>query len=259
MTHDPGRPEPAAVEVAGGRLAGDYLPGAGPFAVVWVHGFGSHRGGEKAAAVRAECARRGWPFAAFDFRGHGGSTGEMLDLRASRLLEDLDAVRQFLAGRGHTTLGLVGSSMGGFAAAWWTLRNPGAVAGCVFVAPGFGFLQRRWTALTDAERDEWRRTGRRRITSRWVDIEVGYGLVEERERFAPHALAAGWAHPALLFHGCADDLVPDADSLDFLRAVRCPDVELRLFKSGDHRLTAYKEEIAAGTGQFFARLLAAGR
>src|SRR5579885_1451629 len=101
----------------GGRLAGDYLPGSGPFAVVWVHGFGSHRGGEKSAAVRAECARRGWPFAAFDFRGHGASSGDMLGLSSSRLLDDLDAVRRFLAGRGHTRPGLVGSSMGGFAAA----------------------------------------------------------------------------------------------------------------------------------------------
>jgi uncharacterized protein len=259
MIPDDGRPEPVSVELPGGALAGDYRPGVGPFAVVWVHGFGSHRGGEKSAAVRAECGRRGWPFAAFDFRGHGGSTGEMRDLRASRLMEDLDAVRHFLAGRGHTRLGLVGSSMGGFAAAWWAKRNPGTVVGCVFVAPGFGFLERRWNALTDAERDEWRRTGRRRITSQWVDIEVGYGLVEEREAFTPRALAAGWAHPALLFHGCADDLVPAADSLDFLRAAECPDMELRLFKSGDHRLTAYKEEIAAGSGQFFARLLAAGR
>jgi alpha-beta hydrolase superfamily lysophospholipase len=129
----------------------------------------------------------------------------------------------------------------------------------VFVAPGFGFLERRWSTLTDAERDEWRRTGRRRITNEWVDLEVGYGLVEEREAFAPSALAAGWAHPALLFHGCADDLVPDADSLAFLRSVEYPDVELRLLKSGDHRLTVYKEEIAAAAGQFFARLLAAGR
>jgi pimeloyl-ACP methyl ester carboxylesterase len=252
-------PEPVTIELPEGTLAGDYLPGGGPFAVLWVHGFGSHRGGEKSAAVRAECARRGWPFAAFDFRGHGGSTGAVLDLRASRLLEDLDSIRRILADRGHARLGLVGSSMGGFAAAWYARRRPDAVVGCVFVAPAFGFLERRWGALTDAERDEWRRTGRRRITSEWVDLEVGYGLVEEREAFAPAALAAGWSHPALLFHGCADDVVPDADSLAFLRAVEFPDVELRLLKSGDHRLTAYKDEIAAATGHFFTRLLAAGR
>ncbi len=83
----------------GGHLAGTYQPGAArpEFAVLWVHGFGSHRGGEKAEAVRAECERRGWAFAAFDFRGHGDSTGTMPELLASRLLEDLTAARGAIA------------------------------------------------------------------------------------------------------------------------------------------------------------------
>ena len=239
---------------SGGRLVGDYHPGPGPFAVVWVHGFGSHRGGEKAAAVRAACADRGWPFAAFDFRGHGDTGGPMHELRASRLIEDLDAVRDFLAGHGHTRLGLVGASMGGFAAAWFAARNPDAVVGCVLLAPAFRFLHRRWEGLTAEQRDEWRRTDRLRVTSEWVDVEVGYGLVEERDRFRPEVLAERWATPTLIFHGCADDIVPAADSLAFLADVRFPDVELRLLKGGDHRLTAYKDEIAAEAVRFFDRL-----
>ena len=43
----------------------------------------------------------------------------MRDLRASRLLEDLAAVRHYLIGRGIRRLGLVGSSMGAFASAWF--------------------------------------------------------------------------------------------------------------------------------------------
>jgi uncharacterized protein len=242
----------------GDTLRGDFRPGSGR-ALVYVHGFGSHRGGEKSLALADECGRRGWTFAAFDFRGHGTSAGSMRDLTASRLLEDLDAVRTFLAGRGHPRLGLVGSSMGGFAAAWFARRNPDAVVGCVLVAPAFGFLERKWAALTDAERDEWRRTGRRRFVNEWVDAELAYGLVEERADFPPDQLTAGWATPALLFHGCADDVVPDSDSLDFLRAVQYQNVELRLLNDGDHRLTAHKDEIAAAAGRFFARLLTASR
>src|SRR5437763_97339 len=205
----PFRTEPVILRIPPAALTGDYVPGAGDFAVVWVHGFGSHRGGEKAAAVRDECARRGWPFAAFDFRGHGATGGALADLRASGLLADLAEIRRFLADRGHARLGLVGSSMGGFAAAWFAKRNPDAVVGCVLVAPAFGFLERKWAALTDAERDEWRRTGRRRFRSAWVDAELGYGLVEERADFTPAQLTTGWATPALLFHGCADAAVPD--------------------------------------------------
>jgi dipeptidyl aminopeptidase/acylaminoacyl peptidase len=94
------------------------------------------------------------------------------------------------------------------------------------------------------------------VTNEWVDAEIGYGLVEERDRFRPRDLAAGWQTPALLFHGLADDAVPIADRLEFVREVNYPRVELRLLKDGDHRLTAYKDEIASEVGRFFARLLA---
>lgn len=242
---------------SGGTLIGTYLAGAAPsdFAVVWVHGFGSHRGGEKARAVADECTRRGWAFAAFDFRGHGETAGPMTELRASRLLEDLTAVRDFLTSRGRIRLGLVGSSMGGFASAWFTKQNADRVVGCVFLAPAFGFLDRRWNSLSPTEQDEWKRTGLRRVKNDWIEVEIGYGLVEEREQFTPRSLVAGWRTPALLFHGLADDTVPDTDSLFFLRHVEYSQVELRLLKDGDHRLTAYKDAIATAAGEFFAGLL----
>jgi alpha-beta hydrolase superfamily lysophospholipase len=241
----------------GDTLVGTYRPGTThpDLAVVWVHGFGSHRGGEKAEALCTECAYRGWTFAAFDFRGHGESSGAMHELRASRLLEDLASVRTWLAERGHARLGLVGSSMGGFASAWFAKEHPEVVIGCVLLAPAFGFLDRRWESLTPEERDEWKRTGRRRVANAWVNVEIGYGLVEERERFAPRHLVHNWCTPALLFHGLADDTVPDSDSLFFLRHVEYPRVELRLLKDGDHRLTAHKGAIASAACAFFVDVL----
>lgn len=251
--------EPVTLPLASGEhLVGDYVRGNPPtadFAVLWVHGFGSHRGGEKAAAVRDECARRGWAFAAFDFRGHGASGGAVHGLRASGLQTDLAAIRHFLTARGHRRLGLVGSSMGGFASAWFAKSNPEVVFGCALLAPAFGFLQRRWGQLTEEDRETWRRTDRLRVRNEWLDVEVGYGLAEERDQFQLGELATGWRTPALLFHGVADQVVPDEDSLEFLRLVDYPHVELRLFKDGDHRLTAYKDEIASEVGRFFSRLV----
>jgi pimeloyl-ACP methyl ester carboxylesterase len=248
---------PVCITLPTGALAGTYHTGKThpAFVVVWVHGFGSHRGGEKAEAVCNECAKRGWAFAAFDFRGHGASSGTMLELRASRLLEDLEAVRAWLAEHGHTRLGLVGSSMGAFASAWFAKKHPEVVLGCVLLAPAFGFLERRWNNLAPEERDDWRTTGRRRVKNDWVDVEIGYGLVEEHNQFAPQDLVRDWRTPALLFHGLADDTVPDSDSLFFLRHVEYPRVELRLFKDGDHRLTAHKSAIATAAGAFFAHLV----
>src|ERR1700719_1163146 len=88
---------------AGGTLRGDLYSTKGPpgeFALLFVHGFGSLRRGEKASAFEEACARRGWAFAAFDFRGHGESTGTLLDLRCRTLMEDLDAIVAYLEGRG---------------------------------------------------------------------------------------------------------------------------------------------------------------
>lgn len=239
------------------RLVGEYQSAEGEFAVVWAHGLGSHRGGEKASAVRDVCAAHGWPFAAFDFHSHGDTGGPTTDLRASRLLEDLAEVRDFLAAHGHTRIGLIGSSMGGFAAAWFAALHPDVVVGCVLLAPAFRFLQRRWEALSNEQREEWQRSGRLRVTNEWVDLELGYGLAEECDRFRADALAACWSTPALIFHGSNDNVVPAADSLAFLAGVPHTDVELRLLKGGDHRLTAYKDEIATEAARFFHRLTTA--
>jgi uncharacterized protein len=222
-------------------------------AVVYVHGLGSNRLGEKAQAVEAACARRGWTFATFDFRGHGASSGTLAELRGSGLLADLGAVRAYLADRGVRRLCLVGSSMGGWASAWFAARQPEAVAACALVAPALDFLRARWQRLSEAERAAWRQTGRHRVTNAWIDVDLGYGLVEEMDLFPVAALAAGLTRPLILFHGMQDDTVDYRQSVAFAERCAAVPVELRLFNHGDHRLLAWKEEMAEAACAFFAR------
>jgi len=59
----------------------------------------------------------------------------------------------------------------------------------------------------------------------------------------------------LRFHGPADEVVPYTDSLFFTQNVGYSQIQLRLWKDGDHRLTAHKEAIAAGVGEFFVEFL----
>ncbi len=221
--------------------------------VVFVHGFGSNRHGEKRVALEEGCARSGWTFAAFDFRGHGESDGSMRDLRASRLLEDLEAVHQALASRGWNRLFLAGSSMGGLACAWFALQCDD-VAACVLIAPAFRFLERRWHMLSDFEREYWRQAGHVRYQNEHIDVEVGFGLVEEWSLYKLEELAERWHTPALIFHGLADDIVPAGDSIEFQQKAAGADIELRLFKSGTHRLSEVKNEMAAEAIRFFSRV-----
>jgi pimeloyl-ACP methyl ester carboxylesterase len=223
------------------------------WAVLSVHGFGSVRMGEKPQALEAACARRGWSFAAFDFRGHGESSGTMADLRGSGLLADLEMVRGYFAERGIRRFGLVGSSMGGWASAWFTRRHPEVVPACVLIAPAFDFLHRCLARVSQPERLRWQQTGRLRFQNDFVDTEIGYGLVEERDLFPMEHLACGWSRPLLIFHGVQDDVIPYTLSVSFVEQAACPQIELRLYKDGDHRLLAFKDEMAEAACSFLAR------
>jgi pimeloyl-ACP methyl ester carboxylesterase len=239
----------------GGHLAvtvSGPTPLAGPV-LVYVHGFGSVRSGAKAVALEAECASRGWSFLAADFRGHGESSGTMLDLRGSGLQADLDVLLDFLAGQGITRVFPVGSSMGGWATAWLAARRPEAVPACVLMAPALRFLDRKWNRLSKAEREEYRRTGRLRVRNDWIDVEVGYGLAEERTHFAASELFSRWATSALLIHGMRDRDVPHADSVEFIESVTRGEVELHLIREADHRLTGYEAVVAKLACDFLAR------
>jgi pimeloyl-ACP methyl ester carboxylesterase len=245
------------IDLGGGeRLVGEIVEedgASGATAVLYVHGFGSTRQGEKAMAIEAACARRGWTFAAFDFRGHGDSTGTLLELRGSRLQADLGAIWAEMARRGVARVLPIGSSMGAWAVAWFAARRPRDVPACVLIAPALHFLHSRWAALDDEQRRRWKETGRLRVQSDWVDAEIGYGLVEEGDLYPVERLYRDWPCPALVLHGMSDDLIAYHHTLDFVEQAARPDLRLVLFKDGDHRLNAYKDEIADLACAFFGQ------
>ena len=69
-------------------------------------------------------------------------------------------------------------------------------------------------------------------------------MVEEIDLFPMEKLAAELSRPMLILHGMLDTVVPYQVSLTFMEQAVCPHIELRLFKDGDHRLLAYKDELA---------------
>jgi uncharacterized protein len=236
----------------GEAIRGNFMPTTSTQfspALIFAHGLGSTRQGEKAQALQVECARRGWAFAAFDFRGHGDSEGTMLELRGARLLADLDAIVHFVAERGHQTIFLVGSSMGGWASAWWAALHPQRITACALIAPALRFLE--WQRLSEAERAQWQQTGRLRITNQWIDVELGYGLYTEAEQYQFASLTQQLLTPSLLLHGMRDDTVPYAQSYELIEQCAAAEMQLLLIKNGDHRLNMHKEMMARVICDFF--------
>ena len=221
--------------------------------VVFAHGLGSTRTGEKVTAFEAECARRGWGLMAADFRGHGESDGKMVELSGARLLEDLSAIVAEARGLAGGPLLLVGSSMGGWATAWLATSSPAPLAqidACVLIAPALRFFD--WIEMDDEARRQWERTGRHRLRSGYIDLELGYQLCADAPLYPYDELLTRFTRPAIIFHGMRDETIPYKLSLDFVERCVATRLELCLSREGDHRLLPYKDRMARESCEFFA-------
>jgi alpha-beta hydrolase superfamily lysophospholipase len=236
-----GAVETHRVPVSGGQsVVLDWVaPSPGRPVAIFVHGFGSHRRGDKAGYFASRFAALGWGFLAPDLRGHGESDGTLHQLTMGRMLEDLSAAVRWCPARAAPVL-MIGSSMGAALAAWHLLDSPLAARGAAMIAPSLRFPRGLAERLTSAEREGWRRTGSLRIRNDWLDVEVGQGLLDDAERYDPARLLTEHRTPTLIVHGLRDEAVDWRQSLDFLERSRGLAQKLVLVKDGGHRLTEHK-------------------
>lgn len=218
-------------------------PGPAPFCFLYLHGFGSDQSGEKAEFFRHQALAAGLPFCSFDFQGHGRSGGSLLDLTLTRNLGDMARVHAWLRQRGHERLCLLGSSMGGGTALWYSAFHPEEIVAGLHIAPALD-MEKGLIAWAGPERARaWEETGMIRFNNEFVTCDLGWCLIEDLRAHPVEDLLARHSTPALLLQGKKDASVPWRSVADF--ATRCAgeDVELHLFADGDHRLTDRKERL----------------
>ena len=207
---------------------------------LFVHGLGSHRRGEKASYFAAKFNAQGWAYAAVDLRGHGEADGSIRDLTLSGLLTDLRAAMNWLATRDVASPPiLIGSSMGGAVIAWYALEHAGEVGPLVMIAPSLSFPAGIANQIGPDALHEWRQTGARRWQSEWLDMEVGYGLMQDADHYDPSRLQEELDSPIFIVHGMRDATIDWRASIAFAEGCRSP-CDVLLLKDGDHRLTEYK-------------------
>jgi uncharacterized protein len=224
-------------------LAVDWYPaGAQADCAVYVHGLGSHRRGEKVRHFATRFNAAGWAFAAFDFRGHGDSDGNVVDLTMTRLLADLGVVLDWLRMQGVAARpALIGASMGAAVAAWYSMLHAGAVGPLVMIAPSLAFPGGLLTELDPAALMQWQRTGRRRFRSDWIDLEIGCELALDAVDYDPGRLREDLVTPVLIVHGMRDEAIDYRRSVDFAARSCSSSVDVLLLGNGDHRLTDRRE------------------
>ena len=98
---------------------------------------------------------------------------------------------------------VIGSSMGGLAAANASSMRPQTETRLLLIAPAFG-LAENWEGMEEAGRSAWKTTGERRYTGYDLVIVLPWEFMESAEKMS-------WprpAHPTAIMHGKYDEVVP---------------------------------------------------
>jgi pimeloyl-ACP methyl ester carboxylesterase len=188
--------------------------------VLYLHGFASGPGSQKAQYFRRQFAANGIEIEIPDL-----AEGDFEHLTLSGQLR---VIARAAAGQAVT---LMGSSMGGYLAALYAARHP-EVERMVLMAPAFGFARRWARTLGEETLARWRSTGFLEMYHYGEKraAKVSYKLIEDGEGYEDYP---DCKQPALIFHGRKDDAVPLAYSEEF--AAAHPHTTLEVFDS-DHEL-----------------------
>jgi pimeloyl-ACP methyl ester carboxylesterase len=241
----------------GERLAALHLPGPAepdrPLAVVVAHGFTGSIDRPMVRAVVDALARHAG-VVAFDFRGHGRSSGH--STMGDKEVLDLDAAVRHARELGYRDVVTCGWSMGGSVVLRHAalLRDVDAVVSVSAVSRWFyretkPMRRVHWAVQTRVGRLVARRAFRTRISAQgWP--EVPESPVEVVGRIAPT--------PLLLVHGDADHYFPVEHPEALYEAAGEPK-ELWLLEGFGHAENAATPEILDRLGGHLAELVARGR
>lgn len=210
--------------------------------LLYLHGFGSSQGGEKAELFRRRAMEEELGFFSLDFRGHGESDGDMKTLTLSRCLADVAAARTFLAAEGVERIAVMGSSMGGLVGLWHAALAPEGVLAGLYIAPAVGLAEDLARLVGESGLRLWRESGEIEFENELGAFAVGWGLFEDLADYPTRRLERLHTVPSLLFQGRLDDRVSWRRVAGFARNARGA-VRLRLFEDGDHRLIDKGDEM----------------
>ena len=219
------------------RLAYHKQDGKKP-GIIFLCGHGSDMQGTKSIYMENWARDHGHGFIRFDYRGHGESDGNFLDLAISDWTTDALAIIDQLTTEPQI---LVGSSLGGWIMLNAACRRPDRITGLIGIAAAPDFTKELIWDTMDAEAQlAMKQTGYLSVANPYADDPViyPYHLVEDGadhlhlqdDKINIHA-------PVRLLHGMQDEEVPWHTARRIMEKLASDDVTLHLDKAATHRFS----------------------
>ena len=221
---------------AGHRLAYKISDGSDPV-VVFLPGYKSDMSGTKATMLNDYCHSTGQSCLLFDYSGHGVSEGEFIEGSIGRWAQDSVEVIEQVAGQRPVIL--VGSSMGGWVMLLTALKLQQQVVAMLGIAVAPDFTEDlMWEDFTEKQKNELENKGVIYLPSEYDEpLPVTYRAILDGRNNLLLRDEINITCPSRFIHGMCDADVPWEVSLKTINRLKATDVQLRLLKDGDHRLS----------------------
>lgn len=180
----------------------------------------------------------------FDFRAHGESEGESVEMTITGETQDLDAAVKLMRSKGYSQFGVLGASFGGGIVSLFAGDHQELIKTLVLWNPVIDYRcllepQLPWPlkyfgeeAMNRIEKQGFTDVGRYRI---------GKPLIEEMKQIKPWQALENADLPILFVHGDKDSYIPYDDSLKYSNVF--PNAELVTIEDGEHGFQENPEQM----------------
>ncbi len=193
----------------------------------------------------------------FDFRGHGESEGNSVDMTVMGEVKDLEAAVKFLQEKGYNNFGILGASFAGGAVSIFSFANQTIVRALVLwnaVIDYSDFLD----PTTEWSKKYWGKPAFDRI-DKFGYTEVGSGkfkvgkrLISELKMLKPWSVLTKTEIPMLFVHGDSDSYVSVEDSIKYASLMKNAKLEIiHGAEHGFHENPKEEEQADKATIKFF--------
>lgn len=203
-------------------------------AVILCHGFPSDKDSRTNRRLTELLVPRSIATLRFDWYGMGESPEQLAHFGIQKCAEQLDAAFRFVAGRDIHTLGLIGSSFGGFMAILSASRYPQLQA-LGLKCPVVDFPEVLRLEFGAEAMEGWKRTDHiPNILGGDHPIPLPYSFFEECLTYDGYISASRIQVPTLIVHGDQDEIIP-FHQIDRLMASLHAPKHLRLIPGANHQ------------------------